>query len=222
MGHNHNGKAESWALASYVTCAYCRADGSGAGHVTVSCTCGAKGVFCEAHQRTDWGEYSGETCADVRRRMRAEEEAIRWEEEAEEDRAREKEAERKWARTHRYRYVCEGQTYFPEGTTLEEAEKAAVEYTHAGWDEYLPAPVPVVYWITDMESGEETQYSEICGPKQEPEPECTDAEGHKWETLYREEDHEGDHCPKCGRYRRRYRAEPKRGLPEFSEYLDSL
>ena len=69
----------------------------------------------------------------------------------------------------RYRYVCEGQTYFPEGTTLEEAEKKSVEYTHAGWDEYLETPSPVVYWITDTHTGEETQYREICGPKQEEE-----------------------------------------------------
>jgi len=98
MGHNHNGKAQEWALESYVTCGYCYRDGSGTGHVTVSCTCGAKGVYCEAHRRTDWGEYAGKTCAAVRRRLKAEEEDREWAEEAERDRARKEAAE--WEQAH--------------------------------------------------------------------------------------------------------------------------
>ena len=132
-----------------------------------------------------------------------------------------------------YRYLSAGHTFFLDAATQEDAEKKAVEYTHAGWDVYLPAPVPVVYWITDMETGEETQYSEVCGPKQEDEPECTDADGHVWADVadvdddeYIEVCDEGemrpsaeiDYCKKCGRYRAYYRAEPERGLPRFFKY----
>ena len=133
----------------------------------------------------------------------------------------------------RYRYVCAGQVCYPVSTTREEAEKIAAEYTHAGWDVYLPAPVPVVYWITDMETGEETKYREICDPTQEDEPECTDADGHEWTDIDDVDDEEYieacdedearpsaeiDYCPKCGRYRAYYRAEPERGLPRFFRY----
>ena len=115
-----------------------------------------------------------------------------------------------------------GRSYFLDAATREEAEAQAAKLTHIWWDDYITAPCYIEYIIMNLRSGEEFQYREVCGPKQEPEPACADEEGHKWETLYREEDHEGDHCPKCGRYRRHYRAEPKRGLPAFSEYLDSL
>ena len=230
MGHNHNGKEQQWGLESYVSCEHC-GDGSGAGHVTVSCTCGAEGVYCQAHGRTDWGEYSGMNCAEVRRRLRAEEKDRKIEEEAARDRARKEAAE--WDRTHRYRYVCEGQGYYPEATTLEEAEAQAAKLTHIWWDAYLPAPVPVAYWITDTQTGEELQYREICGPKQEDEPECTGAEGHVWSDINDVDDEEYieacdtdemrpsteiDYCPKCGRYRAYYRAEPERGLPRFFKY----
>ena len=137
----------------------------------------------------------------------------------------------------RYRYVCAGQVCYPVSTTREEAEKIAVEYTHAGWDVYLPAPVPVTYWITDTQTGEEIEYREICGPKQEDEPECADANGHNWVTINDEEEDEKDEeteeedgtnrirpfsdidrCAKCGRYRVYYSAEPERGLPRFFRY----
>ena len=133
----------------------------------------------------------------------------------------------------RYRYVCAGQVCYPVSTTREEAEKIAVEYTHAGWDVYLPAPAPVVYWITDMKTGEETQYSEVCGPTQEDEPDCSDADGHVWEDIADVDDEEYieacdeeearpsteiDYCKKCGRYRAYYRAEPERGLQKFFKY----
>ena len=230
MSHNHNGNGQQWELEPYTACEHC-GDGSGTVHITVSCTCGAVGVYCRAHGRTDWGEYSGMTCAEVRRRRKTEEHDRVVEEEAARDRARKKAAE--WELTHRYRYVCEGQGYYPEANTMEEAERAAAEYTHAGWDAYLPAPVPVTYWITDTQTGEETEYREICGPEQEPEPECTDAEGHVWSDINDVDDEEYieacdedemrpsteiDYCQKCGRYRAYYRAEPERGLPRFFKY----
>ena len=121
-----------------------------------------------------------------------------------------------------YMYISDGLTHELVGRPLAEAEAEARAYTHEGWDDYLTAPCYIEYSIMNLRSGEEIEYREVCGPKQEPEPECADANGHKWETLYSEDDHEGDHCPKCGRYRRYYMADPKRGLPEFSEYLDSL
>ena len=138
------------------------------------------------------------------------------------DEARTNGAVVEWGCTHLFLYRGVGRSYFLDAATREEAEAQAAKLTHIWWDDYLTAPCYIEYIIMNLRSGEEYQYREGCGPKQEPEPECTDANGHKWETLYSEDDHEGDHCPKCGRYRRYYIADPKRGLPEFSEYLDSL
>jgi len=59
--------------------------------------------------------------------------------------------------------------------------------------------------------------------RHEDEPECSDADGHKWETIDdAAEEHEISCCTKCGQYRRRYLAEPKRGLPAFFAYPKSL
>ena len=138
------------------------------------------------------------------------------------DEARTNGAVVEWGCAHLFLYRGVGRSYFLDAATREEAEAQSAKLTHIWWDDYLTAPCYIEYSIMNLRSGEEIEYREVCGPKQEDEPECSDEEGHKWETLYSEEDHEGDHCPKCGRYRRHYRAEPKRGLPEFSEYLDSL
>ena len=55
--HNTNGTGQSWAVPSYQSCAHCRVNGNGTIHTTVSCTCGAKGVFCYKYNRCDWGEF---------------------------------------------------------------------------------------------------------------------------------------------------------------------
>ena len=151
------------------------------------------------------------------------------------DEARTNGAVVEWGCTHLFLYRGVGRSYFFDAATREEAEKAAVKYTHLWWDDYLTAPCYIEYSIINLRSGEEIEYREVCGPKQEDEPECADEEGHKWVTINDEkeeetedEDDDGTHmirpfsdidrCAKCGRYRVYYRAEPERGLPRFFKY----
>ena len=69
--HNTRGDQQSIKLPSWTICAHCRERGDGIEHLTVSCTCGATGIYCSGHEKIDWSKYAGMTCAEVKASIRA-------------------------------------------------------------------------------------------------------------------------------------------------------